>query len=73
MLDKITVLRAHDDVCGGLDWVYEEWDSKGAGLGAGGWIGYMKNGILKERDLDWIEPMAELTTDGKVLCEIGED
>jgi hypothetical protein len=40
---------------------------------AGIWIGYMKKGELKERDLDWIEPMAVLTTDGKVLCDFEED
>ena len=40
---------------------------------AGIWIGYMKNGQLKERDLDWIEPLAMLTTDGKVLCEFDEN
>jgi hypothetical protein len=36
---------------------------------AGVWIGYMKNGELKEKSLNWTEPMAMLTTDGEVMCE----
>jgi Ferredoxin-like domain in Api92-like protein len=36
---------------------------------AGIWIGYMKNGELKEKWLEWIEPMPILTTAGEVLCE----
>ena len=40
---------------------------------SGIWIGYMKNGTMKERMLDWIEPMAMLTTDGKVMCDYEED
>lgn len=40
---------------------------------AGVWIGYMKNGELKEKGLDWCEPLPVLTTDGKVLCELEED
>jgi hypothetical protein len=33
----------------------------------------MKNGTMKERMWDWIEPMAMLTTDGKVMCDYEED
>ena len=37
---------------------------------AGVWIGYMKNGALKEKYLDWTEPMPCLTEDGEIMCEI---
>jgi hypothetical protein len=33
----------------------------------------MKNGIMKERALNWIEPLAMLTTDGKVMCDYEGD
>jgi hypothetical protein len=37
---------------------------------AGVWIGYVKNGDLKVKELDWIEPLAMLTTEGEVLTEM---
>ena len=40
---------------------------------AGVWVGYMKNGILKEKYMDWTEPMACLTADGELLVEIEDD
>jgi len=40
---------------------------------AGVWIGYMKNGVLKEKRLGWTEPLAMLTTEGKLLIDLDEE
>ena len=40
---------------------------------AGVWVGYIKNGLLKEKYMDWIEPMACLTTNGKLMVDIDDD
>jgi len=40
---------------------------------AGIWIGYMKNGVLKEKTLNWLEPLAMLTTEGKLLIDLDDE
>ena len=39
----------------------------------GVWIGYMKHGLLKERAMDWMEPLPMLTTKGEILMELRDD
>lgn len=36
---------------------------------AGVWIGYVKNGLMKDKWLEWIEPIGILTTEGEVMTE----
>jgi hypothetical protein len=36
---------------------------------AGLWIAYTKNGVMKVKEMGWIEPMAVLTTEGEVMTE----